>query len=90
MEHETTVEELKEQIVALKAVLSRAKIVKENSDYFRSNKDETPIRYRNLSETKKYMESKHSDILDTFKEQNGGKLMTSDEFHKLVAQKIGA
>lgn len=75
---------LVQHIHELKAVLSRAKIIKEDSDFFKSNKNDDAIKYRNLSETKKYLESKHSDILDTMKQNNNNKMMTSDEFHKAL------
>jgi len=68
--------------------LKTAKIIKENSDYFRTNKENVAIAYKNLSETKKYFEVNNEEFLKTCVESNNNELLTSEQFHKFLSEKI--
>jgi len=84
-ETQNEIKKLQEENTRLKAVLSKVKIVKEFSDYFRNKESDTAKVYKNISETAKHIESKHSDILDAIKTQNDNKLITITKFNELVA-----
>jgi len=82
---EAKIKKLEAENVRLNTVLSTAKIVKEFSDYFRNKDSDTHKIYKNLSETAKHIESKHSDILDKMYRDNAGKYITVSQFNDIVA-----
>ena len=80
-----TIEQLQKENDILRAKLSTATIKKEFSDYFRNKDSETAKVYKNISETAKHIESKHSDILDAMKKENSDNLLTVTTFNDKVA-----
>ena len=91
----TTLEELQQKNADLQASLNvateklkNAKFVKDFSDYFR-NKDSNDAKvYKNISETAKHVESKHSEILDAMKTQHNNKLLTVSQFNNAVVSAL--
>ena len=92
MSETKTNEMTKEQlIVALNVAnekLSNARIVKEFSTYFRNKDSEDAKTYKNISETAKHIESRHSEVLDKMKAQNDNKLLTISQFNNNVAKAL--
>ena len=66
--------------LALSESKSKEKIVKEFSDFF-CDKDNEQMKYKNLSETKRYFEINHSDILKKMCEKLKVSFLTSKMFH---------
>ena len=75
-----TVEELVAQIKALKVALSKAKVTKEVSEFFVTAEGQ-PMKWKNLSETKRFFETTHPEILTPG--------MSSKTFHALLVSLIG-
>ena len=81
-----TVEELKAQLATIKEQLKASRVIKQNSDFFA---DETgdAMRWKNLSETKRYFEKHMPEVLAAAVAENG-RLLTSADFHELLAGKF--
>lgn len=79
-------EALKEQIAALKAQLKEARQTKEFSSFF-ADETEAPMRWKNLSETKRYFEKNMPEVLAQEVEKLRRGLSSSD-FHEMLASKF--
>lgn len=90
-QHTATEKKLIAENEALKLALSvsqsREKKTKENSDYFCNNESER-MSFKNLSETKRYFEINHSDILKNAIEVLKVDFLTSKAFHSELTRII--
>ena len=72
------------RIAELEMALSQARIVKEKSDYF-CNNDGEQMTWKNLSETKRYFECNHSEVLKKMCETLKVQYLTSKQFHSSLS-----
>lgn len=87
----TVDEELQQKLNAALDLIEKLKKsrkqTKEFSDYFCNSKREA-LKYKNLSETKKYFEDKHFEILDEMRKIANVERFTSEEFHDALFARI--
>ncbi len=78
-----TIDKLKEEKAVLETrIVNTRATQKEFSDYFLNKKSEQQA-FKNLSETKRHLESKHEDLLKTIVDN---KKVTNDEFNKQLVK----
>ena len=65
-------------------VVATSSKTKEFSEFF-CDSERNALKFRNLSETKKYFEVEQRAKVQAFVVANDNKLLTSKEFHKLVS-----
>lgn len=72
-----------DQAEAYKKRLANARVAKEKSDFFADAEGE-PMSYKNLSETKRYFESNHPEVLAALMKQKKA-LLNSKDFHAYLS-----
>lgn len=79
---------LKAQIATLVEQVKAARIVKTKSDFFLNKSTSGPVAWRNLSETKKFMEKNAPEFLAQLVQENDGHRLNSYDFHHALLLKI--
>ena len=85
-----TIEQINSEIVALNIVRKDLKAelkLKTTSDYFINNNDRDKLT-KNMSETIRYFESNHKELLNDFVVQNNNTKLKVSDFHKLLTLKL--
>ena len=81
---EDIIKELQAIIEQQKIALSRATTTKTVSEVFVNAKNNEYITYKHLSETKKYFEANHFDLLEKLKAKCNVESFTSETLHKAL------
>ena len=81
---DATTEALKAEIERLKEQIAANKSAPEFSAVFVDAKERSPMKWKNLSETKRHFEQKQPELLKRLCENVGTESLTSKEFHRAL------
>ena len=85
-----TIEQIDNELIALNIVKKELKEelkLKTTSDYFINNNNNDKLT-KNMSETIRYFESNHKELLNDFVVQNNNTKLKVSDFHKLLTLKL--
>ena len=85
-ELEQKLEKLEHENEVLKARIAANKSAPEFSAFFVNAKDRTPIKWNHLSETKRFFEQKHQELLTSLLDDEA--TATSKEFHEALIKAL--
>jgi len=83
-ELEQKLEKLEQENEVLKARIAANKSAPEFSAVFVDAKERSPMKWKNLSETKRHFEQKQPELLKRLCENVGTESLTSKEFHRAL------